>query len=104
GGGTAADPLAGSVCPFEKPPPGGGVNTVMVGGPPPATSVAGIDAGSCVELMKVVGRFEPSTRTTAHETQFVPLTVSVNAGSPAVLEFGLMLSVVGAAWLVPTRN
>jgi hypothetical protein len=47
-------------------------------------------------LTKVVVRFTPFHLTVELETKCVPLTVKVNAGPPAGVEFGLILFSTGA--------
>ena len=48
----------------------------------------------------MVERSTPFQRTTEPETKFVPFTVSVNAGPPAVAELGLRLVVVGTKFVI----
>src|SRR5207248_2550237 len=86
-------------CALEVPPPGAGFVTVMLNVPAVARSVTGIEAVSCVALMKVVVRAEPPKFTTEFVTKFVPLTVSVKTPSPTFLLVGEMLVVVGAGLL-----
>jgi hypothetical protein len=80
---------------FEVAPPGVGLKTVIVRVPVDATSLAGIVADSCVELMNVVVRSEPFTRTTEFATKFVPFTVSAKPPLPTKTVDGAMLVVVG---------
>jgi hypothetical protein len=84
-----------NVCPFEVPPPGVGVTTVTVALPAVAMSVAGMAAVSVVAEPKVVGRTLPFHWTTELVMKFVPVTVSVKAGPPAVADEGLIPLVVG---------
>ena len=83
------------VCALEVPPPGAGLKTVTCAVPAVAMSEAGIEAVTWVEDTYVVVRFEPFQRTTDPDTKFVPLTVNVKAGPPAVADEGLRLVVVG---------
>ena len=71
------------------------MNTVMLNVPAVVRSLARIVAVTCVELTKVVVRFEPANCTTDVDTKFVPFTVSVNAVAPTILFVGEMLVVVG---------
>src|SRR6266850_7703923 len=80
---------------FEVPPPGVGVNAVTEAVPPVAMSEAGMAAVSWPAETRVVGRLAPFQRTTEPLTKFVPLTVRVNAGPPAVADIGFRLVVVG---------
>ena len=70
------------------PPPGAGFITLTGTIPPLAISAAVIAAVSIVLLTMVVGRVKPFHCTTEVETKFVPTTVRVNAGSPAVSLLG----------------
>ena len=76
------------------------MNTVTLAVPAVVISEAGIEAVNCVELLKVVVRFDPFQCTTDPFTKLVPVTVRVNAGLPAVVEAGLMLVRVGAGLLM----
>ena len=67
---------------LEVPPPG--FTTLTCAVPAAAMSLAGIAAVSCVALTNVVVRAAPFHCTTEPETKLLPLTVSVNAGPPAV--------------------
>src|SRR3990172_2694501 len=73
---------------FEIPPPGAGLKTVTCAVPVVATSLAGMDAWSCVALTKVVVRSAPFQRTTEDEMKLLPVTVRVKAGPPAVALLG----------------
>src|SRR6266498_3207809 len=75
-------------CAPESPPPGPGVNTVTLRLPGEVTSEAGIAAVTWFVLTKPVARSAPSRRTTVQGVKPEPLTVSVNAGSPARFELG----------------
>ncbi len=88
-----------NVCALDVPPPGTGFVTVMLDVPAVVRSLAGMEAVSCVELIKVVVRAEPPKFTTEFVTKFVPLTVSVKTPSPTFLLVGEMLVVVGAGLL-----
>ncbi len=72
-----------------------GFTTVIVCVATLATSLAGTVAVTVVVLPNVVGRALPSTCTTAPETNFVPVTVSVNAALPAARLAGLIPVTVG---------
>src|SRR5579871_1304954 len=63
--------------------------TVMLAEPALAIRLAGTCAVSCVALTNVVASGEPFHCTAAPLTKFVPLTVSVNDGLPAVPDAGL---------------
>src|SRR5919201_621245 len=78
--------LTVNVSAFDAMP--SGLATVTDGVPAVAISVFGIAAVSWVALPNVVVRFAPFQRTTAPFTKFVPFTVSVNPGPPAVAVFG----------------
>ena len=73
---------------LEVPPPGAGFTTVTGTVPAVPMSAAPIDAVSCAELTNVVVRAAPFHCTTAPDTKLLPLTVSVNAGPPAVALLG----------------
>ena len=85
-----------NVCGLDVPPPGNGLNTVILNAPAVVRSLAGMADVTCVLLSNVVTLSEPLKRTTEAATKFVPLTVIVKAGSPAVLVAGEMLVVVGS--------
>jgi hypothetical protein len=89
-----------NVCAFEVPPPGVGFTTVMEAVPAVAMSAAGTVAVSCVEETNVVVREVPPQRTVEVETKFVPVTVKVNCGPPAVAQVGLIAVVVGTGLLM----
>jgi hypothetical protein len=59
-------------------------NTLTCAVPADAISAAAMAACSCVESMNVVGLSEPFHRTTDVALYPAPLTLSVNAGPPAV--------------------
>jgi hypothetical protein len=65
-----------------------------------AIRVVETGAVSCVALINVVVNAVVFQRTTAPDVKPVPFTVSVNAGPPAVAEFGLREVIVGAAAIV----
>src|SRR5207253_833627 len=88
------------VCAFDVPPPGAGLKTVTCAVPAVARSVAEIVAVSCVADANVVGRSAPFQRTTEPVMKLVPVTVSVNAGPPAVTVVGLSPAVVGSGFVV----
>jgi hypothetical protein len=80
----------------EVLPPGAGFVTVTLNVPANAMSGAVIDAVTWVAFTNVVVRAVPLKFTTAPETKFVPLTVSVNPAPPAVALVGEMVVIVGA--------
>src|SRR5207245_660233 len=86
------------VCELDVPPPGAGVNTVTVGVPATAMSAAGMAAVSWVAEANVVARAAPFHRTTDPVMKFVPVTVSVNPGPPAVAVAGLRPVVAGTGF------
>ena len=85
---------------FDVPPPGAGFTTVMDAAPAVAMSAAGTVAVSCVEETNVVVREVAPQRTVEVETKFVPVTVKVNCGPPAVAQVGLIAVVVGTGLLM----
>lgn len=97
--GAAVAAAVANTTAFEVPPPGPGETTVMLALPAAATSVAGIKARSSVGDTNVVALGDPLKFTTEALTKFVPVTMSVNAAAPAVMELGLMLVMVGAGLL-----
>jgi hypothetical protein len=76
----------------EVPPE---VVTVIFAGPEVAIREAGTAAVNFVALANVVASAVVPHFTVEPETKFVPLTVSVNAGPPAVAELGLRLVMAG---------
>lgn len=84
---------------LDEPPPGAGLKTVTAAVPPLATSLAEIAACNCVLLVKAVGRLLLFQRTTDPGVKFVPVSVKVKAGPPAVSEFWLSAVRVGAGEL-----
>jgi hypothetical protein len=88
---------------LDVPPQG--VATVIEAVPTVAIRAAGTVALSCVEETTVVDSGEPfqfSVVSTA--TKFVPLTVSVNCGPPAVAQDGLSELMVGGATIVNVNS
>src|SRR5205809_1167862 len=85
---------------LEAPPPGVGLKTVTGAVPTVAMSPARICAVSCVLLPKVVVLALPFHRTTDEVLKFVPVTVSVKAGPPAVALLGEIELSVGAGLLM----
>jgi hypothetical protein len=72
--------------------------------PTVAIRAAGTMAVSCVEETTVVASGEPfQFSVVSAATKFVPFTVSVNCGPPAVAQDGLSELMVGAALIVITR-
>src|SRR5262245_51294596 len=90
-GGTVIEKGSG----LDSPPPAGGVKTVIVAVPALAMSSAAIVAVSCVLFPKVVGRAAPFQRTTESETKFCPVTVRVNAATPACALLGESVEIRG---------
>src|SRR5438046_10765512 len=88
----------GKVCALDVPPPGVGLTTVTEAVPAVAMSAAAICAVSWVLLPNGVDRAVPFHWTTDEATKFVPVSVSVNAASPAVLLFGAMELNVGVGF------
>ena len=86
---------------FDVPPPGVGLNTVILAVPATATNVALTDAVNCVALTKVVTNAVPFQLMTEPLIKFVPVMVSVNAGSPAVTLAGEMEDTTGTGFTVP---
>jgi len=60
-------------------------------------------AVSCVAETNAVVSAVPFQFTVEPETKFVPLTVNVNPGPPAVAQVGLTELIVGAALIVITK-
>jgi hypothetical protein len=89
-----------NVCALDVPPPGLEFTTVIEAVPAVAISDAGTVAVSCVEETNVVEREVPAQRTVEVETKFVPVTVKVNCGPPAVAQVGLIAVVVGTGLLM----
>src|SRR6266850_2024830 len=94
--------------PVAQPPPAGvtvklsafdvwpsGLRTVTAALPAAATSVAGMAAVTRVALTKVVVRGAPFQSTAAPETKPEPSIVSVNAGLPAAVVFGVRVLTAG---------
>jgi len=81
--------LIGKATTLEAAPPG--LLTAMLAVPGAAIKLAGTEALNCVPLMYVVGKAVPFHCTVDPVTNPVPLTVSVNAGIPAVADGGLKL-------------
>src|SRR3989442_3955487 len=86
------------VCGFDVPPPGAGVPTVTCAVPAVAMSAARMAALSRVAGTDVVARSAPFHRTTQPPMKFVPVTVSVNPGPPAVAVAGLRPVVAGTGF------
>jgi hypothetical protein len=86
--------LTVNVTPLDMPPPG--FTTVRVAVPAEAIRLAGTVAVTCVVLRKVVDSADPFHCTVEPLTYPAPLTVSVNAGPPAVATFGFKLVIVSA--------
>jgi hypothetical protein len=87
-------PLMVNAAELDTPPPLG-LDTTIVAVPAVAISAAVIGAVNWVAETNVVLRLEPFHCTTESLTKLPPLTVSVNAGPPAVAEAGLRLLIEG---------
>jgi hypothetical protein len=75
-----------NVVALEAPPPGGGLNAVTEAVPASAMSPTGTVAVTCVMLTTVVASAAPFQSITVPVSKLVPVTVSVNAGLPAIAE------------------
>ena len=89
-----------NVCAVDVPPHG--VTTVIDEVPAVAMRTAGTVAVSCVAETKPVASGLPFQFTVEPETKFVPFTVSVNCGPPAVAQVGLSELMVGLLLIVIT--
>jgi hypothetical protein len=85
------------------PPQGFGVTTLIEAVPAVAIKEAGTVAVSCEADTNVVASGFPFQFTVEVETKFVPFTVNVNCGPPAVAQVGLSELMVGLALMVITR-
>src|SRR5438132_683506 len=88
---------------LEVPPPGAGFVTVTAGVPAVAMSDARMAAISWVPLTNVVVFAAPAKFTVEAFTKFVPFTVRVNDGPPAVALVGESVVIVGTgllAWVI----
>jgi len=88
---------------LEVPPPGVGFVTVTAGVPAVAMSDARMEAVSWVAVTNVVAFAAPPKFTVDVLTKFVPFTVRVNAGPPAVAVEGESVVIVGTGlldWLI----
>ncbi len=90
--------LMGNVAAADGLPPV--FTAVTLALPELAIKLAVTAAVNWVELTNVVVSAEPFHCTAAPETKFVPLTVNVNAGPPAVAEVGLRLEMAGVGTLI----
>ena len=79
-----------------------GLTTVTEAVPAVAIREAGTVAVSCVEETNVVASAVAFHFTVEVETKFVPFTVKVNCGPPAVAQVGLSELTVGTALIVIT--
>lgn len=84
---------------LEMPPPGAGLLMVIGNRPTAVISVAGIMAVNCVLFTKVVTRLTPLHCITEVALKLVPVAVSMNSGSPAVLLGGEIAVSVGTGLL-----
>jgi len=89
-----------NVCALDVPPQG--VTTVTEAVPAVAIKEAGTVAVSCVAETNVVVSAVAFHLTVEPEMKFVPFTVSVNCGPPAVAQVGLSELIVGTALTVIT--
>ena len=92
--------LTVSICAVEVPPPGAPLKTTTDEVPTVSKSEAKISAVNWVEVEKYVVLEEPLNLTVEEAIKFVPLTVRVNPASPAVLDVGEILVVVGTGFVV----
>jgi hypothetical protein len=92
--------LTVSICEPDVPPPGPGFTTVIKSVPPTVISVAGMVTVIVVLEIKVVVSGVPLKSIVDEALKFVPVTVSVKDGPPAVVEVGLTLVVVGTGLLM----
>jgi hypothetical protein len=83
----------------DAPPPGAGLETATDAVPAVAMSAAVVAAVRLVADAKVVGRALPFHSTVEDETKFEPVTVSVNAGPPAVAVLGVNELIAGTGLL-----
>ncbi len=90
--------LIGSIAAVDGLPPV--FTTVMLAFPALAIKFTGTAAVNCVGLTNVVTSAAPFHCTAAPERKPVPLTVSVNAGPPALTEAGLRLLMTGVGPLM----
>jgi hypothetical protein len=90
--------------PLDVPPPGVGVATVTIAVPALAMSAAVIAACRLVRETNVVARAVPFHCTVEEDRKFAPVTVSVNADPPAMVEFALKDVIVGAGSLIVNGN
>ena len=88
------------VNPLDVPPHGVGLNTVTDAVPAVAMLLAATEAVNFVPLTYVVASPVPFHCTVEVETKFVPVTVRVNAASPALALEGESALSVGTA-LIP---
>ena len=91
-----------NVCAVDVAPGHVGLVTVIDAVPAVGMREADTVAVSCVEEPNVVVSAAPFQFTVDPETKFVPFTVSVNPGPPAVAQVGLSELIVGLALTVIT--
>jgi hypothetical protein len=89
-----------NVCAFDVPPPGAGFTTVMESLPPMAMDEDGTVIVIVVLETNVVVNGTPLKSIVDDALKFVPVTVSVKDGPPAVVEVGLIEEVVGTGFLM----
>jgi len=97
---TGTGLLIVSVCALEVPPPGAEFTTVMEAVPAVAISAAVIVTVTVVLETNVVASGIPLKSIVDEPLKFVPVTVNVKDGPPAVVEVGEMLAVVGIGLLI----
>jgi hypothetical protein len=90
--------------PLDVPPPGVGLDTVTIAVPAVAMSAAVIAACRLVLETNLVVRAVPFHCTVEGDMKFVPVTVSVNAPPPAMVEFALKDVIVGAGSVIVNGN
>ena len=98
--GTSLDLRTEKVAVSEVPPPGAAFNTATVAVPTDWMSAADICVVSWVALTKVVAWFAPFHLMTEPSTKFVPFTVRVKAGSPAIALAGDRVAILGTGLLI----
>jgi branched-subunit amino acid transport protein len=89
-----------SICAFEVPPPGAAFTTVIDAVPAIAISTTGMVTLIEELEMKVVTSGVPLKSIVDDALKFVPVTVSVKAGPPAVVDVGEIELVVGTGLLI----
>jgi hypothetical protein len=80
----------------EIPPPGAGLDTEIAAQPRLARSAAGTEAESSIELVKLVGRAAPLSKTVEVLLKPVPLTVMTVSFEPLAITVGEIAETEGA--------